>query len=367
MKVRWTETAEAHSAPGKVRRRILRAFVRRGLLEKEDRKEMEQWDHGGGFSLDASVRIETDDRQGLERLLRYCARPPFAADRLEEIDAQRLIYRLPKPSMDGQTQIILSPLELIGRIAARVPPPRQHRHRYYGVLAPNSPLRPAVTALALHPEAPEPETRPPAETAADDPPPASGRSPARYLCSPHPWDSPPSLGAYATIRSRRIFHVCVIDGVFEPDPDPEFGVRFIEVEGLEADDAEAVQTQIRRRIPSAGSGQACGRSCGGDCSKKKIGRRWSRAGPRRLFPGCQRRHQRNAPCFPRLLAPEAAAGPLIRSESSGVRLWCTALGLGEAFAITIKERTGSVNGAKGIIPVPSAAKLQPLRTTRRRP
>jgi hypothetical protein len=103
---------------------------------------------GGFFSLDASVRIEASDRQGLERLLRYCARPPFAADRLEEIDDRRLIYHLPKPGPDGRTQIILSPLELIGRIAALVPPPRQHRHRYYGVLAPNSPLRPTVTALA---------------------------------------------------------------------------------------------------------------------------------------------------------------------------------------------------------------------------
>ncbi|MQM39185.1 hypothetical protein KBTX_03207 [wastewater metagenome] len=128
---------------------------------------MEQWDHGGGFSLEASIRIGAHNRSGLERLLRYCARPPFAADRLEEIDAQRLIYPLPKPSMDGKTQIILSPLELIDRIAALVPPPRQHRHRYYGVLAPNSPLRPAVTALAPHPEAPEPET-PAAEAAAHD-------------------------------------------------------------------------------------------------------------------------------------------------------------------------------------------------------
>ncbi|MBA4215361.1 MAG: IS91 family transposase, partial [Polaromonas sp.] len=32
--------------------------------------------------------------------------------------------------------------------AKLVPPPRTHRHRYFGVLAPNSPLRPAVTALA---------------------------------------------------------------------------------------------------------------------------------------------------------------------------------------------------------------------------
>jgi hypothetical protein len=35
------------------------------------------------------------------------------------------------------------------RLATLVPPPRIHRHRYFGVLAPNSPLRAAVTALAL--------------------------------------------------------------------------------------------------------------------------------------------------------------------------------------------------------------------------
>jgi hypothetical protein len=100
-----------------------------------------------------------------------------------EIDAQRLIYHLPKPGPDGQTQIILSPLELIGRIAALVPPPRQHRHRYYGVLASNSPLRPAVTAPASEAVAPEPEpeSKPAVETAADDPSETIRRSPARYL------------------------------------------------------------------------------------------------------------------------------------------------------------------------------------------
>lgn len=82
----------------------------------------------------------------------------------------------PCPGPDGRTQLILSPLELIGRIAARVPPPRQHRHRYYGVLAPDSPLRPAVTALA-----PAPESKPAVETAADDPQHAIQRSPARGL------------------------------------------------------------------------------------------------------------------------------------------------------------------------------------------
>ena len=45
-------------------------------------------------------------------------------------------------------ELHLTPLELIDRIAALVPPPRTHRHRYFGVLAPNSPLRAAVTAMA---------------------------------------------------------------------------------------------------------------------------------------------------------------------------------------------------------------------------
>ena len=45
-------------------------------------------------------------------------------------------------------ELHLTPLELTARIAALVPPPHTHRQCYFGVLAPNSPLRAAVTALA---------------------------------------------------------------------------------------------------------------------------------------------------------------------------------------------------------------------------
>jgi hypothetical protein len=48
--------------------------------------------HGGGFSVDAGVRIEAAGRAGLERLLRYCARLPFAMDRLKQRGAD-LVYR----------------------------------------------------------------------------------------------------------------------------------------------------------------------------------------------------------------------------------------------------------------------------------
>jgi hypothetical protein len=131
-----------------VRRRILSTFARRGLIGKSDAEVMGSWEHGGGFSLDASVCIGGADRTGLERLLRYCARPPFALEHLQQRDAEHLVYHSPKPLLDGASDLVLTPLELIDKIAALVPPPRAHRHRYYGVLAPNASLRAAVTALA---------------------------------------------------------------------------------------------------------------------------------------------------------------------------------------------------------------------------
>jgi len=79
--------------------------------------------HGGGFSVDAGVRIEAADRAGLERLLRYCARPPFAMDRLKQRGAD-LVYRCgkghtePLQSDKYSGELVLTPLELINRTRA---------------------------------------------------------------------------------------------------------------------------------------------------------------------------------------------------------------------------------------------------------
>jgi hypothetical protein len=79
---------------------------------------MGQWQQGGGFSIDGSVRIEAADRAGRERLLRYCARPPFALDRLRERDREHLINEPPKPGPGGSGPQCLTPLELLDRLAA---------------------------------------------------------------------------------------------------------------------------------------------------------------------------------------------------------------------------------------------------------
>ncbi|QLH52626.1 MAG: transposase [Candidatus Accumulibacter cognatus] len=87
--------------PAKVRVRLLRALARRELLEREDVQAMGAWEHGGGFSLDARVRVEADDRRGLEPLLRYCTRPAFALERLREIAHGHRVYESVRPGLGG--------------------------------------------------------------------------------------------------------------------------------------------------------------------------------------------------------------------------------------------------------------------------
>ncbi len=166
----------------RIRTRLLRLFVRKGVLDTEAAEHMLTWSHGGGFSLDAAVRISAFDRAGLERLLRYCARPRFAAERLEWLeDGETLIYHLPKPRPDGQTALILTTVQFLDRIAILIPPHRRHRPRYFGVLAPNAPLRPQVTERAGLPiDEDQPDTSKPSQDPPFDPDKSSNHTSTSY-------------------------------------------------------------------------------------------------------------------------------------------------------------------------------------------
>jgi hypothetical protein len=79
------------------------------------------------------------------------------------------VYRWPEPQPDGRTGLRLTPLELIERLAALIPPPRLHRHRYHGGAGTKFAAARAGHCLGT---AANPAL---VRTA------ASGRSPARYL------------------------------------------------------------------------------------------------------------------------------------------------------------------------------------------
>jgi hypothetical protein len=87
-----------------VHARVLRWFARAGDLDPADAGDMAGWAHGGGCSVDASLRIEGQDRTSLERLLRYCARSAFALERLEPVRDDKIVYRLPRPQPDGRSR-----------------------------------------------------------------------------------------------------------------------------------------------------------------------------------------------------------------------------------------------------------------------
>jgi Putative transposase len=79
-----------------------------------------------GFSLHAALRCGAHQRKELERLCRYITRPAIANERLKRNPAGQVVLQLKSPWRDATTHIVMSPLELMQRLAALVPRPRLH-------------------------------------------------------------------------------------------------------------------------------------------------------------------------------------------------------------------------------------------------
>ena len=106
--------------------------------------------------------------------------------------ALRTLHRRPITTSGRITEFSTREKEL-DRIAALVPPPRVHRHRYHGVLAPNSPLRDQVTALVREVAADATRDAQASDADQTDADEHVLRSPARYL--------------WATLIAR-LFEIC---------------------------------------------------------------------------------------------------------------------------------------------------------------
>ncbi len=141
----------------------------------------------GGVNVHAEVAIDGRDRQRLEHVLRYMARPPLALDRLSLRDDGQVVYRFKKAWRDGTHGVVLSPEDFIARLCALVPPPRFHLMRYLGVLAGHSSLRAEVVPkkAAAPPESPR---QLPLFDEADEPT-TSAKAAATKTAEPsrHPW------------------------------------------------------------------------------------------------------------------------------------------------------------------------------------
>jgi len=137
-----------------------------------------------GFSVHAGVAIPAHGRMRLERLCRYTGRPPVATERLSLLPDGRLLYRLKRRWRDGTSHIIFDPLDLVGKLAALVPPPRFNLVRYHGVLAPSAAWRSLIV-----PEAADDDFPAHSDCPARKPVPCPEESRKKRGCRPrnYPW------------------------------------------------------------------------------------------------------------------------------------------------------------------------------------
>ena len=89
---------------------------------------------------------DTHESDKLERLCRYIARPAISEKRLSLTSTGKVRYEPKTAYKDGTSYVFFTPLDLIGKLAALVPPPRLNLTRFYGFFAPNSKVRAEVTA-----------------------------------------------------------------------------------------------------------------------------------------------------------------------------------------------------------------------------
>jgi hypothetical protein len=131
-----------------IRRKVLLRMRRLGAVPEEVLEELLARPLGG-FSLDGSVCVEAEDRDGLARLVGYILRPAISVKRLTYRAAEGVVRYLPKKGHDGILDSVeFKPADFMARFALLIPPMRAHLVRYHGALGPRSPLREAVTRAA---------------------------------------------------------------------------------------------------------------------------------------------------------------------------------------------------------------------------
>ena len=94
--------------------------------------------------MHAATAIKSYERDRLQRLVRYMARPAISDERVTAVDDNTIRLRLKSPWRDGTESLLFTPSEFIEKLIALVPIPRFHLTRYYGVLASRSRHRRAL-------------------------------------------------------------------------------------------------------------------------------------------------------------------------------------------------------------------------------
>jgi len=75
-----------------------------------------------GCSLYAGNAISAEDKDGRERLLRYCLRAPLSLERLSVGPDGNVIYQVKAARHGIETQRVMAPMQFMARLVALIPP-----------------------------------------------------------------------------------------------------------------------------------------------------------------------------------------------------------------------------------------------------
>ena len=92
----------------------------------------------GGYSVHAETAIKSHERERLEKLVRYMARPAISDERVIIEGPESIRIKLKSAWTDGTHSLLFTPSEFLERLVALIPAPKFHTTRYYGVLASRS-------------------------------------------------------------------------------------------------------------------------------------------------------------------------------------------------------------------------------------
>jgi len=121
-----------------------KAFVLKSVPDEDHQAKTGLVVKNSAFSLHAGVATKAFDRDKLEQICRYIARPAVSEERLSLNVRGEVVYRFKKPWDDGTTAIKITQMEMMEKLAALAPRPRVHLTRFHGVLAPHYKFRKSI-------------------------------------------------------------------------------------------------------------------------------------------------------------------------------------------------------------------------------
>ncbi len=128
------------------RERVFALLLDTHKIDEQTVASMRSWRHSG-FSVNASVRIAQDDREGMRRLVGYIVRSPLSLSRmLFRTQDGKVVYRASHPRcwsfpksgeqtiMEGipRNHEIFEPLDFLAEVTQHIPNKGEHQIRYYG-------------------------------------------------------------------------------------------------------------------------------------------------------------------------------------------------------------------------------------------